>query len=713
VRVTGNMPEIEQTTNRRRQATVQVSFYHAKVMNRHVRPFGLKLGPLQAGAIYFPLHFLAVCIGASLLIEPQGVGVFWPATGTLFAFLLLYPARYWTALFVVSFAAEMAAQALFAPQLPLGPATLLFPLKFSAGLLGAWFMHVLVRGPISFARLRHVLAFAFAALLSTLACALVATSVRGSAELGSAGYWTNVQSWWIGDFLGALVITPILLTIGFHGFALHGNTRGSRATTLAAFAILAILLALVFLDSNGPPTSPLDVPYIVYPVLVWIAMLGGPRRTALAAALTVGVASLATTRGYGPFEDAYALQTFLALCVLPVLLLQAVMSERDSAIEAARRSDERYRAFIANSSEAIFRAELAEPMPVTLSPDDQVAWMRKHAYVAECNTAFMVALGVKESESPIVGTRLGDHPTWSRIYIDRLRDAIRNGYQVRNIEHVVHGPYGLDRVLLISMVGIVDKGMVLRFWGTGRDVTAMREAENALAQHDAQMRALAAEITLAEERARRKLASELHDGPAQNLAGMAMQLAEMKRKAVDRELLTLLDEADQVLADTTLQTRTLMLELAPPGLHDTGLIEALRWLAERVGKQQRLIVSIEDDGSPKPLEDQVTVLLFQTVRELLQNVVKHARSKRATVRCAVAGESFTLDVLDPGVGFEVHSINRLPTRQGGFGLFNIRERLKLMGGTIEIHSIVGEGTTVRIRVPLKPQHGLFDEALRA
>ena len=72
----------------------------AAVMNRLLRPFGLKLGPLQAGAVYFPLHFLAVGIGLTLLIAPQGVGVFWPATGSLFAFLLLYPARYWLALFV-------------------------------------------------------------------------------------------------------------------------------------------------------------------------------------------------------------------------------------------------------------------------------------------------------------------------------------------------------------------------------------------------------------------------------------------------------------------------------------------------------------------------------------------------------------------------------------------------------------------------------------
>ncbi|HUQ11702.1 MAG TPA: MASE1 domain-containing protein [Steroidobacteraceae bacterium] len=681
-------------------------------MNRLLRPFGLKLGPLQAGAVYFPLHFLAVGIGITLLIAPQGVGVFWPATGSLFAFLLLYPPNYWLALAAMAWLAELLAHTLFAPQIPFSIFGLMFIVKFASALTGVGLMHLGCRGPISFARLRHVLCFAVAALLSTLACAVVAVSLRGM-DIGSQGFWFSAQSWWIGDLLGALIITPLVLTVGFHGFAFTRHARGSTSTTLAAYLVLLLLLGAVFLRGPGAPTSPLDVPYIVYPVLVWIAMLSGPRRTALAAGITVAVASLATTRGLGPFDSPYQLQTFLALCVLPVLLLQAVMAERDDAIASARSSDERYRAFVANSSEAIFRTELSEPMPVTLSPDEQVAWVRRNGFVAECNTAFMVALGVKDTQNPVVGTRLADHPTWSKVYVERIRDAMRNGYQLRNIEHVVHGPYGLDRVLLISMIGIVENGYVLRFWGSGRDVTAMREAEHALAQHDAQLRALATEITLAEERARRKLASELHDGPAQNLAGMAMQLAELKRKTHDREHITLIGEAEQVLADTTLQTRTLMLELAPPGLHESGLIEALRWLADRVGKQQRLIVSVEDDGVPKSLEDQVTVLLFQTVRELLQNVVKHARSKRATVRCSVMDDQITLDVVDPGVGFEVHSIDRLPTRHGGFGLFNIRERLKLMGGSVDIHSIIGEGTTVRIRVPLKPQHGLFDEALRA
>ena len=104
-------------------------------MNRLLRPFGLKLGPLQAGAVYFPLHFFAVGIGLTLLISPQGVGVFWPATGSLFAFLLLYPARYWLALLALSFAAELAAHELFAPQIPYSVAGLLFFVKFAAAVL--------------------------------------------------------------------------------------------------------------------------------------------------------------------------------------------------------------------------------------------------------------------------------------------------------------------------------------------------------------------------------------------------------------------------------------------------------------------------------------------------------------------------------------------------------------------------------------------------
>src|SRR6476659_8899066 len=147
-------------------------------MNRHLRPFGLKLGPLQTGGVYFPLHFLAVGVGLKLLIAPQGVSVFWPATGTLFAFLLLYPSRYWLALLAMGFLSETLSHQLFAPQQPYTTTGLLFFVKFASALLLAGLLQVSIRGPISFARLHHVLFFAASAAFATLACAFVAVSAR-------------------------------------------------------------------------------------------------------------------------------------------------------------------------------------------------------------------------------------------------------------------------------------------------------------------------------------------------------------------------------------------------------------------------------------------------------------------------------------------------------------------------------------------------------
>ena len=235
-------------------------------MNRLLRPFGLKLGPLQAGAMYFPLHLLAVGIGLTLLISPHDVAVFWPASGALFAFLLLYPPNYWLALALLGFTAEVLAHLLFAPQIPFPLYGLLYPIKFLAALLGVWLMHITVRNPISFARLRHVLCFAVAATLSTLACAFVSVSLRGGAQLSDPAFWLGVQNWWIGDLLGALIVTPLVLTVGFHGFAVTRVTNTRRTATLAAFLVLVCCGRVVPARHRRSPHP--RCAYIVYPYCV-------------------------------------------------------------------------------------------------------------------------------------------------------------------------------------------------------------------------------------------------------------------------------------------------------------------------------------------------------------------------------------------------------------------------------------------------------------
>ena len=197
-------------------------------------------------------------------------------------------------------------------------------------------------------------------------------------------------------------------------------------------------------------------------MLVLIAMLSGPRRTALAVGIAVAVASLATTRYSGPRQP-YQLQTFLALSVLPVLLLQAVMAERDNAIEKARTSDERYRAFVAHSSERFSAPSSPNPCRDHSRPTNRLPGC---ANTVRGGVQYRVHGGARREgcSEPDRRYPLGDHPTCLRSYIERIREAIRNATRFGH-RTLVHGPYGLDRVLLISMIGIVANGHVLRFWG--------------------------------------------------------------------------------------------------------------------------------------------------------------------------------------------------------------------------------------------------------
>jgi signal transduction histidine kinase len=112
-------------------------------------------------------------------------------------------------------------------------------------------------------------------------------------------------------------------------------------------------------------------------------------------------------------------------------------------------------------------------------------------------------------------------------------------------------------------------------------------------------------------------------------------------------------------------------------------------------------VHIETDRLPKPVDDDVRRLLLQGARELLLNVAKHAGAGEATVSLERAGPYARVTVRDRGRGFDATSRPATPTPTGGFGLFNLRERLELMGGAMEVESRVGEGTTVRITAPLR------------
>jgi signal transduction histidine kinase len=215
-----------------------------------------------------------------------------------------------------------------------------------------------------------------------------------------------------------------------------------------------------------------------------------------------------------------------------------------------------------------------------------------------------------------------------------------------------------------------------------------------------QLRFLAAEVSLAEEKERRAIAVNLHDRLGQTLALAKTKLKQIKEEIKQDQLMHALEEIEEML-DQAIQTmRSLAFDLSPPVLYELGLGAALKWLGERVEEQGGIQVEVAEDEEPKPLGEDVRILLFQGVKELLGNVVKHAQARHAKVSLHRAGEKIRVTVEDDGVGFEIPPVSGVG-KIAGFGLANLRERLAYLNGGLEIESKPGHGTRAAMVVPLQ------------
>ncbi|HKW85679.1 MAG TPA: response regulator, partial [Nitrospiraceae bacterium] len=221
-----------------------------------------------------------------------------------------------------------------------------------------------------------------------------------------------------------------------------------------------------------------------------------------------------------------------------------------------------------------------------------------------------------------------------------------------------------------------------------------------------QLRALATELNLAEQRERRRLATELHDHLQQTLVLGKLKLGQGKRLAQSIPACAdVIKQVDEVFSDALQYTRSLVADLSPPVLRDHGLSAALKWLADYMRKHEMAVNVMSPEQEDVALPEDQAVLLFQSVRELLINSSKYAGTGQATVALERRDGQLQIVVRDEGAGFEPHAA-AVPaeTAHGGlsskFGLFSIRERMKALGGTFEIESALGRGTTATLMLPL-------------
>ncbi|MFA5110908.1 MAG: response regulator [Desulfobaccales bacterium] len=232
------------------------------------------------------------------------------------------------------------------------------------------------------------------------------------------------------------------------------------------------------------------------------------------------------------------------------------------------------------------------------------------------------------------------------------------------------------------------------------DITEQKQADRDIRTYQEQLRSVASELSLTEERERRRLATDLHDHVGQILALAQIKLGAIRESASSTSLVEPMDEIRRLIEQTIQYTRSLTFELSPPILYDLGFEAAVEWLAELMQDQHGIAILVQADRSSKPLDDELRVLLFQTVRELLLNVIKHANARH--IRVMLARENSTLQVKMEDDGLGQGGSSEFPLDGPfGFGFFSIRERLKYLGGHLNVESEPGWGTRVTLGVPLK------------
>ena len=223
----------------------------------------------------------------------------------------------------------------------------------------------------------------------------------------------------------------------------------------------------------------------------------------------------------------------------------------------------------------------------------------------------------------------------------------------------------------------------------------------ALSHSQERLRALTYQLTRAEHAERKRIAGELHNYLAQLLVAAHLKLAQGTLPLMDDRDRALVQDLESILDEALTYTRSLVAKLSPPVLYHLGLPAALQWLAEQMEEHQLMVETVFDlPPTLQKLPDDVAAILFQSVRELLFNVVKHADSLEAQIALRTTpDQTLVIVVTDQGRGFDVSQLDQSFGSTTSFGLFSVTERLEALGGSMHIDTRVGHGTSITLLCP--------------
>ncbi len=375
------------------------------------------------------------------------------------------------------------------------------------------------------------------------------------------------------------------------------------------------------------------------------------------------------------------------------------ITERRAVERALQKSEERFRAIVLASSDVLYRMTPDWSEMCQLSGQDFLAdttrpsrdWRREYI-----------------------------HPD-DQSYVDAAINAAIQEKRVFALEHRVLQKDGSLGWTFSRAVPIMnEKGEIVEWFGTASNVTQQKQSEEDLRRSKDQLKAvndhledlirertrqvrdLSKELTIAEQRERQRFSRILHEDLQQNLFGAKMLTdsihcrsgADMEEIARDVEMLR--KSIQKALATT----KSLAVELNPPILKNEGLDAALRWLARHMEEHYGLVICIDLSKDLAAVRGVDQILIVQLMRELLFNIIKHAKTREVVISGNLEKDRIAITVEDRGVGFDVEAVRKRPYGAAEMGLFSIEERLRLFGGQLKMESQIGKGTRMTLVIPL-------------
>jgi signal transduction histidine kinase len=664
----------------------------------------------RAGLVLYLLMLVLVAlgyyavgrIGLELAYLNGAVAALWPPAGLGLAVLFLYGVRLWPAIVVGDlFLGDYST--------PLGTVLAQTFGNTVALVAAALLLRRLTDGRGGLERVVDVLAFVVCAMVAAVVSAafgplsLRLGDVISPDELGQV-----VRTWTLGDVSGILVVAPFVLT-----WATAGLRGFHRRELVEGIVVLLVLVALAELSPQR------DVPYVVFPVLLWAAIRFGPRGAATAVFVVCSITVWNTAQNDGPFvrdsitDSLLATQLFIAVSALTSLVLAAETAERTRAGAALAASEASQRA-LADEQAALRRvatlvASGVQPSRVFGQVTEEVARLlaMPGANVMRYDGARTATVVGGWSEDGALSLPLastfdldGDTVvakvlrTGSPQRVDRYQETSgdlaetlqRSGYQA-----AVAAPVTVGGRLWGALAAATRSDEPLPDGLEQRLCDFAELVAQALANADAheQLAASRARIVEAGDVERRRLERNLHDGAQQRLVALALDLTLIGVK-LEKDLpaaRTTLTAAQDQLAQGLDELRELARGIHPAVLTDRGLGPALQALVKRAP------VPVEITELPEErLAGQVEAAGYYVVAEAITNVAKYARASHVTVSIRSASGRATLTVSDDGVGGADAAL--------GTGLRGLEDRVEALGGHLYVDSPPERGTRIRAEIPL-------------